>query len=251
MSKLWEDIYTQVLTALRLMYQKAKLVHADLSEWNILYHKDSIVVIDTAQAVESEHPNALLFLRRDCNNVANFFRKRGIRSGLTTRQIFSFVTDSSASLESETGQDLFLSNLRRENTGKSAKELTDEEQVAEAVFMSSFIPRTLRQVPNPIGEIEQMQAGADVSAILHATVTGVGIDGFFKPDGSYKIVGHQDDGEDDEEVGEDDSSSSNEEDNASMKTELKPRKTMTKEEKKQQRREVKAKRREARLNKNK
>eukprot|EP01122_Echinamoeba_exundans_P016150 TRINITY_DN8098_c0_g1_i1.p1 TRINITY_DN8098_c0_g1~~TRINITY_DN8098_c0_g1_i1.p1 ORF type:complete len:703 (+),score=153.41 TRINITY_DN8098_c0_g1_i1:241-2109(+) len=259
-SRRWEDIYMQVLTTMRLMYQKAKLVHADLSEWNLLYFKDLVYLIDTAQAVESEHPNALLFLRRDCHNMATFFRRRGVKNGLTTRQIFGFVTETSAAL----GQDFdanqwdsYIVQLRKENSGKTQQELSNEDQVAEAVFMNSFIPRTLRQVPNPLEEIEQMQAGADVSALLHATVTGVGIDGFFKPDGSYAMKDGEKDDEDeesDEESAEESKSGSDDEglsSTSTKKNEIRPRKSLTKEERKQQRREVKAKRREARQNRNK
>jgi RIO kinase 1 len=250
----------QVLTTMRLMYQKAKLVHADLSEWNLLYHKDLVYLIDTAQAVESEHPNALLFLRRDCHNMATFFRRRGVKNGLTTRQIFGFVTETSAALgqEFDANQwDSHIVQLRKENSGKTQQDLSNEDQIAESVFMNSFIPRTLRQVPNPLEEIEQMQAGADVSALLHATVTGVGIDGFFKPDGSYAMNDEEADAEEESEEGEEsaeDSKSGSDDDLSSTptkKNELRPRKSLTKEERKQQRREVKAKRREARQNRSK
>lgn len=241
----------QVLTSMRVMFQQAKLVHADLSEWNLLFFKDTVYILDTAQAVESEHPNALLFLRRDCQNVANFFRKKGVRNGLTTRQIFGFVTETSSLLSSTFNQeqwDAFINKIRKENSSKSLQQLSDEEQIAESVFMNSFIPRTLRQVQNPLGELEQMQAGADVSAILHATVTGVGIHGFFKPDGSYAMHDSEDTEEDQEDEEESDESSSGSDEGPRPP---RPRKSLTKEERKQQRREVKAQRREARQNRNK
>ncbi|MFW6449378.1 MAG: RIO1 family regulatory kinase/ATPase, partial [Halobacteriota archaeon] len=36
-----------------------------------------LVVIDVGQAITTHHPNAEEFLRRDCENVANFFANQG------------------------------------------------------------------------------------------------------------------------------------------------------------------------------
>jgi len=74
------------------MYQRAKIVHADFSEYNLLYHNEEIFVIDVAQAVENDNPMALEFLRRDCNNINDFFRRKGVRV-LTTQHLFNFTTD--------------------------------------------------------------------------------------------------------------------------------------------------------------
>jgi hypothetical protein len=54
-------------------YQKCRLVHADLSEYNILYFQKQLYFIDVSQAVEHEHPRALDFLRKDCSNINAFF----------------------------------------------------------------------------------------------------------------------------------------------------------------------------------
>lgn len=66
------------------MYNDAKLVHADLSEYNILWHQDCCWFIDVAQSVEPGHPSALEFMMRDCNNIStvrrNFFNPFVARS---------------------------------------------------------------------------------------------------------------------------------------------------------------------------
>ena len=63
------------------MYQKAKVVHADLSEFNILYFKNEQYIIDVSQAVDSySHPKALEFLARDLKNVFTFYKKLGIKT---------------------------------------------------------------------------------------------------------------------------------------------------------------------------
>lgn len=57
--------YFDVLKIMRKMYQDCKMVHGDLSEYNLLYYKNLVYVIDVSQSVEHDHPMSLDFLRRD------------------------------------------------------------------------------------------------------------------------------------------------------------------------------------------
>jgi RIO kinase 1 len=57
------------------LYKKAGLVHADLSEFNILYG-DQPYLIDMGQSVTRDHPRALAFLMRDIRNINRFFKNR-------------------------------------------------------------------------------------------------------------------------------------------------------------------------------
>ena len=50
-------------------YSKAKLVHGDLSEFNILYSDSGPVVIDVGQAVISNYAMAPVYLKRDIENI--------------------------------------------------------------------------------------------------------------------------------------------------------------------------------------
>jgi len=69
-------IYEQVIDNMKKMFCRACMVHADMSEFNIMVKSDlSIVVIDVSQAVLIEHPNAMEFLDRDIRNVYRFFYK--------------------------------------------------------------------------------------------------------------------------------------------------------------------------------
>ena len=68
----------EILGFIKNLYQKAKLVHGDLSEFNILYHNQKPVVIDISQAVSIEHPKAEVYLARDINNIFNYFKKLGL-----------------------------------------------------------------------------------------------------------------------------------------------------------------------------
>lgn len=62
-------VYRECVEMMWRLYNKCRLVHADLSEYNLLYHESSVVVIDVSQAVEHDHPMALEFLRKDCTNM--------------------------------------------------------------------------------------------------------------------------------------------------------------------------------------
>ncbi|MBI3116202.1 MAG: serine protein kinase RIO [Thaumarchaeota archaeon] len=68
------------IEAVRKLYRKAELVHADLSEFNIFKHEGERVLFDMGSAVSTSHPEAKQFLRRDLFNMVHFFRKRGIPS---------------------------------------------------------------------------------------------------------------------------------------------------------------------------
>ncbi|MDP7975069.1 MAG: serine protein kinase RIO [Thermoprotei archaeon] len=74
----WKETYRALISDLELLVTKAGLVHADLSEYNVLYWKQNPYMIDFGQAVLTSHPHAEEFLRRDLSNLASFFAKKGI-----------------------------------------------------------------------------------------------------------------------------------------------------------------------------
>ncbi|KAF4678934.1 Serine/threonine-protein kinase RIO1, partial [Perkinsus olseni] len=71
------DIYIQVIILMRVMFQQCRLVHGDLSEFNLLLAPDTntVYIIDVSQSVEHDHNQALDFLKRDIVNITRFFRK--------------------------------------------------------------------------------------------------------------------------------------------------------------------------------
>jgi RIO kinase 1 len=71
------DTYDEIMQMIENGYKKADLVHADLSEYNILWH-DGPVIIDVSQAVLTSHPNAQRYLYRDLQNITSYFRKLGV-----------------------------------------------------------------------------------------------------------------------------------------------------------------------------
>ncbi|MEK6958828.1 MAG: serine protein kinase RIO [archaeon] len=55
-----------------------RIVHADLSEYNILNNDEELVVIDVGQAVSTLHPKAKEFFERDVLNMSKWFSKHGV-----------------------------------------------------------------------------------------------------------------------------------------------------------------------------
>ncbi|OBZ71498.1 Serine/threonine-protein kinase rio1 [Grifola frondosa] len=120
------DLYVELLLMTRKIYTECKLVHADLSEYNILYHVEDaaadspaqddsqpgatseqtnpesprrghLYIIDVSQSVEHDHPHAFDFLRADLRNVEDFFARRGVRC-VGLRRAFEFVTSEQLAL---------------------------------------------------------------------------------------------------------------------------------------------------------
>ena len=138
----WRAMYIQLLGYIRILYQTCRLVHADLSEYNILYHENNLYLIDVSQSVEHDHPRSLEFLRMDVKNITDFFRKK-IVDTLSEKAIFSFVTTSHGSVDVNGMQDALakLYDDRLEDEGEDAAEEIDQE-----VFRNQYIPQTLEQV---------------------------------------------------------------------------------------------------------
>ncbi len=59
---------------------KRKIVHADLSEYNILNNNEELIIIDVGQAISTMHPKAKEFFERDVNNMSKWFSKYGVKT---------------------------------------------------------------------------------------------------------------------------------------------------------------------------
>ena len=159
------EAYIQTILIMRHMYQRCKLVHGDLSEYNLLWHNNEVYVIDVSQSVETDHPSALDFLRKDSSNVNDFYRKAGNLNVMTTRQLFEFVTNTCIEDTSEAeveAMDAIMNSVdvdvtQMENSTEDERRAkTQHESTEEAVFMSQFLPRSLNQVADyDVGKIEE------------------------------------------------------------------------------------------------
>ena len=72
-------IYEGLVRQIGRMIRVAKLVHGDLSPYNTLLFEGEVVLIDVAQAVPVEHPQAFALLERDLTNYAKFLSRLGFR----------------------------------------------------------------------------------------------------------------------------------------------------------------------------
>lgn len=184
----WTRLYRDCLVLIWKMYHNCRLVHADLSEYNLLYHNEVIFVIDVSQSVEMEHPFAFDFLRKDCANIHDFFARNGA-SVLSLRSVFDWVTSVSydtlsKSLEALDAFFAFTTVL------PSATPLVVEDVLSgkpngftdgsdlmikmenDKVFMASFIPRNLEQVIDFERDIAKLEAG-DTEDILYGNIIGL------------------------------------------------------------------------------
>ncbi|UCG69976.1 MAG: serine protein kinase RIO [Thermoplasmata archaeon] len=64
----------------RDLYLKAKLIHGDLSEYNVLVQNGECFFIDVGQSVVLEHPMAQELLKRDVENICRYFKKLGVKA---------------------------------------------------------------------------------------------------------------------------------------------------------------------------
>lgn len=210
------ELYAELVLIIRRVFHICKLVHADLSEYNILYHNGHLWIIDVSQSVEHDHPFAFDFLRSDIKNVEEFFGRLGVKCfGL--RRCFEFVTkEKVADVEGESDEDALqrwlavdagkvpsetgkrpesevisgIENLAisssNQISSKSAKEPEDAAH-EDAIFLRSFIPRTLNEVYDPERDVERLKRG---DGLIYADTIGFVSTGT-DPNGGPKPSEHQ------------------------------------------------------------
>ncbi|KAF1833617.1 Serine/threonine-protein kinase Rio1 [Decorospora gaudefroyi] len=155
----WTELYVQMLAYMRILYQTCRLVHADLSEYNVLYHQGRQWIIDVSQAVEHDHPRSLEFLRMDVRNVSDFFRSRNVET-LSERKAYGFVTSGAGAkkvTELADMEDLVRGLLNKEPLTEEEKQKEEED---DEVFRNQYIPQTLDQVYDIERDAELFNAGA-------------------------------------------------------------------------------------------
>jgi RIO kinase 1 len=166
-----------------------------------------VVIIDVSQSVEREHPRALEFLRMDCQNITDYFRRSHGVPVMTPRELFDFTVHAGlGSVEAERAYIEAALDRAVARTlpgaddgtadGEEGGELTGtgvtggagaggaggklhesaEAEVEHAVFMQSYIPQSLSEVRDAESETARVLAGT-ASDIYHTVITGVGAAG--------------------------------------------------------------------------
>jgi RIO kinase 2 len=93
-----EKILKEILRNVRKAYLKAHIIHADLSEYNIILKPDGhILIIDWPQYVTADHANAGELLERDLKNVLTFFNRK-FNVKVAVEEACDYVTGKTRSL---------------------------------------------------------------------------------------------------------------------------------------------------------
>ncbi|MBW0470373.1 hypothetical protein O181_010088 [Austropuccinia psidii MF-1] len=187
-------LYCELLAMVRIMYQQCKLVHADLSEYNILYHRGHLFIIDVSQSVEHDHPSAFDFLRSDLTNIDLFFSRLGV-STLGLKRTFGFVTEMGPTNQVEEQlillvQQLLVTSEPHETQLPSSQvgqcdavdqPLQSVDEVAaspntkendDGFFRHAYIPRALNEVFDVERDVDKVAKG-EGKELIYASLTGL------------------------------------------------------------------------------
>ena len=85
-----EKALYEILNNVRLAFKRGRIVHADLSEYNIMNKSGEFYIIDWGSAVSLDHPEAINFLKRDLRNLLNYFKSLGVR-GINFEDLEEYV----------------------------------------------------------------------------------------------------------------------------------------------------------------
>ncbi|EJU03040.1 RIO1-domain-containing protein [Dacryopinax primogenitus] len=188
-----QELYEELVVAMRRMYQTCRLVHADLSEYNILYHNSHLYIIDVSQSVEHDHPHAFDFLRQDIKNVEEYFARLGGRT-LGLRRTFEFVTRDWVGSLAREGEGVGEEAEGEERLGQVMREWVERPLEVDgqgnvipangalppalpahnddAIFLRSYIPRTLNEVYDAERDVDRLQRG-EGRELIYGEITGV------------------------------------------------------------------------------
>lgn len=93
-----KKVLLEILRNVRKAFLKAGVVHADLSEYNVLLKPNMhILIIDWPQYVRSEHPNAQQLLTRDVQNILQYFRRKHMVK-VKLKEALAYVTGKGKTL---------------------------------------------------------------------------------------------------------------------------------------------------------
>ncbi|CAI8613110.1 unnamed protein product [Vicia faba] len=232
--------YVEIIVAMRTLYQKCKLVHGDLSEYNILYYEGHLYIIDVSQSVDLDHPLANDFLREDCTHVSDFFKKHGV-GVMTVEELLNFIKDASIA---DDAVDSYLEEVQQKIL---ARDVSLEDETADHVLAESDILKKLddvkiaeedvRHITEPSLQNDQQKQKSNTIEDLHVI-----------PDVKSNLL-----------VGDVESQSGEEEDNLSNSEEISSsesdsdtpleKKAARKEARKENKKKVKEEKREARKTK--
>ncbi|MBN3037127.1 MAG: serine protein kinase RIO [Candidatus Diapherotrites archaeon] len=88
-----KGVFDSIASEMKKLYD-AGLVHADISEFNVLMHEGEPFLIDFAQAVLLSHPKSGTYLERDISNIVKYFKRLGVST--PEEELHSYITRKTA-----------------------------------------------------------------------------------------------------------------------------------------------------------
>jgi len=85
-----KEFWNQLLVQLKLFVNEAKLVHGDLSNYNILNLNEKPVIIDVSQSVVLDNPISKELLERDINTLVREYSKLGVKTSFD--EVWEYVS---------------------------------------------------------------------------------------------------------------------------------------------------------------
>ncbi|XP_017021289.1 serine/threonine-protein kinase RIO1 [Drosophila kikkawai] len=165
------ELYRDCVVIMWRIYNQCRLVHADLSEFNILLQDGQLVIIDVSQAVEHDHPHSFDFLRKDCTNISEFFRKRAVAT-MTVKELFDFITDQTIN---EQNMEECLERIAERIKDRDFEAISAQEKIDEAVWQNTYIPKRLDEVRHFERDVAQAKEGVQQN-LIYGKITGLNSD---------------------------------------------------------------------------
>ena len=78
------------MVQLKLFVNEAKLVHGDLSNYNILNLDETPIIIDVSQSVVLDNPISKELLERDINTLVREYTKLGVKTSFD--EVWEYVS---------------------------------------------------------------------------------------------------------------------------------------------------------------
>lgn len=152
-----EYYYFELCMTLRYIYHHCKLVHADLSEYNLLVKNKEIYFIDVGQSVEFDNPNSNIFLRKDISVITKFFGNRGVKT-VPLMRLFEFIVED---------------KLLTDDRAILEECIKVEETMSHEEFLGYHIPQRLADISDPEQEFEDLFNEDYERTFLHSPYTGI------------------------------------------------------------------------------
>ena len=78
------------MAQVKLFVNEARLVHGDLSNFNILNKDETPVIIDVSQSVVLDNPIAKELLERDIKTLVNEYKKLGVNTSYD--EVYEYIS---------------------------------------------------------------------------------------------------------------------------------------------------------------